>query len=133
MEMIIDETLVFSDIAMEHYLHMDEIVKHLVICQIGSLGHCLEGMQVVVVGFDEVNLNAVCLSTRVMEWHELGAVLMKNIDAAMELLQTMCDAMAAAAVDGSTGTAMPISIKVCIAIDDCDVEEFLESSEGAFM
>jgi len=67
MEMIIDETLVFSDIAMQHYLHMDEIVKHLVICQIGSLGHCLEGMQVVVVGFDEVNLNAVCLSTRVME------------------------------------------------------------------
>jgi len=51
---------------------------------------------------------------------------MKNIDAAMELLQTMCDAMAAAAVDGSTGTAMPISIKVCIAIDDCDVEAFLE-------
>jgi len=68
-EMIIDETLVFSDIAMEHHLHMDETVEHPVICQIGSSGYCLEWTQqavqkVVASGFDEVNLNAECPSTR---------------------------------------------------------------------
>jgi len=46
-----------------------------------------------------------------------GAALVKNIDAAVELLQTtMRDAVAAAAVDGGTGTVIPISIKVRIAV-----------------
>jgi len=71
-EMIIDEMLVFSDIAMEHLLHMDAAVKHPVICQIGSSGHCLEWMpqaiqKVITAGFDKVNLNAECLSMQVAE------------------------------------------------------------------
>jgi len=86
--------------------------------------------KVVTAGFGKVNLNVECLSTWAVERCELGAILMKNINAVVELLQTMHNAMAAVAdgVDsGGIGNAIPISIKVCIAVNDCDLEEFLES------
>jgi len=54
---------------------------------------------------------------------------MKNIDAAVELLQTMHDVTAAAAdgVDsGGIGSAIPISIKVHIAVNHCDLGGFLD-------
>jgi tRNA-dihydrouridine synthase A len=120
-EMVVDDTLVFGDTDMvkNHYLEFDE-AEHPLICQIGSSGYNLEwtedaSKKVRDAGYDEINLNAECPSNKVAVRRQFGAALMKKPDISASILNTM----------RCVEHDIPVSIKVRIAIDEIDAEDFL--------
>ena len=120
-EMVVDDTLVFGDADMvkTHYLEFDE-AEHPLICQIGSSGFNLEwteaaSKKVRDAGYDEINLNAECPSNKVAVRRQFGAALMKKPDMSSGILQTM----------RCVEEDIPVSIKMRIAIDEIDADEFL--------
>ncbi len=65
-------------------------------------------------GFDEINLNVGCPSSRVQE-ASIGACLMKTPEVVAECIDSMRDS-----------TAAPVTVKCRLGVDDLDTSEFLE-------
>jgi tRNA-dihydrouridine synthase A len=90
------------------------------ICQIGgnSPEMCGKATQVVELEYqyDEVNLNIDCPSDRVSGEREFGAILMKKIDVAYSVLESM---------KANATTKTPVSIKCRIGVDDWDNFDFI--------
>ena len=108
-EMVVDETLAFTKNVQEH-LGYDTGTCPLV-CQIG--GNTPEYAKratklVEEFNYVEINLNVDCPSDRVSGKREFGAVLMKQKETCIRMLQAMQE----------TARDIPISIKTRIGIDD---------------
>jgi len=110
-EMVVDETLAYSN-DIENHLGYDENT-HPIICQIGgnSPEFTFKASRAVQdYGYDEINFNMDCPSSRVSVKREFGAVLMKKIDTAVAVMNAMHD----------SAKSIPISVKCRIGIDDFD-------------
>eukprot|EP00536_Pseudo-nitzschia_multiseries_P007086 jgi/Psemu1/324602/estExt_fgenesh1_pg.C_1600014 len=100
------------------HLGYDRSVEHPIVCQIGGIhpAHTAFTSQIVVkeYGYDEVNLNMGCPSNRV-SGKGFGAVLMKNIDGACDLVRSL---------KHNCGN-VPISVKLRIGVDDMEDFDFI--------
>ena len=137
-EMVVDETIVHSPDIDEHLSYQENCyddenddastihVKnetlssssiHPIICQIGGINPDYSGIATKCVekyGYDEVNLNIDCPSSRV-SGKQFGAILMKKIDTALAIVKAMKNNV----------NDIPISVKTRIGIDEHDNLEYL--------
>lgn len=117
-EMVVDETLFFSDNHADH-LFFDETCEHPIVCQIGGnqpmwTAEAVKAMERY--HYDEINLNMECPSNRVADKRGFGAALMKDVSLALEMLESMKDNL----------TTIPISVKTRVGVDDQDDWTYLE-------
>lgn len=117
-EMVVDETLFFSDNPADH-LSFDEECEHPIVCQLGGnqpawAAEAVKAMERF--HYDEINLNMECPSTRVADKRGFGAALMKDVNLAIEMLESM---------KGNV-TTVPISVKTRVGVDDQDDWTYLE-------
>jgi len=93
------------------HLEYDRSMEHPIVCQIGGINpvHTAFTSRIAVeeYGYDEINLNMGCPSNRV-SGKGFGAVLMKNIDRACELVKTL----------RANCKDVPVSVKLRIGVDD---------------
>lgn len=131
-EMVVDETIYYCSRSkssapgtinrekVDIHLDYDRSVEHPIVCQIGGINPVhtafTSKMMVEDYGYDEVNLNMGCPSDRV-SGKEFGAVLMKQVDRACELVKTL---------KGNCGNT-PISVKLRIGVDDDEDFEFIRN------
>lgn len=126
-DMVVDDTIAHSK-QLHDILEPDRNLQNRQVCQIG--GNCPElcgnATQVVelIYGYDEVNLNIDCPSDRVSGEREFGAALMKNVETAYSVLESMQRNVEP--VKGR-GTKTPVSIKCRIGVDDWDDFDFIAS------
>jgi tRNA-dihydrouridine synthase A len=119
-EMVVDETLVFAAQAGQGTLEMHlgyETNEHPIVCQVGGITPDLTAVAVSLVsqyGYDEINLNVDCPSSRVSGKRDFGAALMKQAERTCELLQ---------AIRSHTDT--PFSVKCRVGVDNDDDFEFM--------
>eukprot|EP00978_Attheya_sp_CCMP212_P008346 scaffold19638_cov48-Attheya_sp.AAC.1 len=133
-EMVVDETLAFCEDP-DHHLGLDEETGPL-ICQLGGNHATWSGAAVRLIcerysQYTELNFNMDCPSQRVSGQRQFGAVLMKQVDTAIHVLQEMkTQAASCCFSEGSTGKTngrIIISVKTRIGIDDWDDWDFLVS------
>jgi tRNA-dihydrouridine synthase A len=121
-EMVVDETLIFSDSHDDH-LYFDKTCEHPIVCQLGG-NHpdwAVKAVQVMEdYGYDEINLNMGCPSNRVAGKRGFGAALMKDVDLAVDMVKSM----------KSSVRSTPVSVKIRIGVDEEDSWEFLEDFVG---
>ena len=130
-EMVVDETIYFCSRSksspgiinrekVDVHLDYDRSVEHPIICQIGGIDPLhtafTSKMMAEDYGYDEINLNMGCPSDRV-SGKGFGAVLMKQIDRACELVKTLKE---------NCGN-VPISVKLRIGVDDDEDFEFIRN------
>ncbi len=117
-DMVVDETVAHSE-TLDDILEPDRDLPNVQICQIGGNSPDLCGNATRVVeleyGYDEVNLNIDCPSDRVSGEREFGAALMKKVETAYNVLESM----------ENSKTNKPVSIKCRIGVDDFDDLEFI--------
>ena len=135
-EMIVDETLVHSSNPSEHLCYdefntvnvdtdlvkcndykMKETSSHPIVCQIGGIQPNDTATAIKFVeqfGYDEVNLNIDCPSSRV-SGKQFGAILMKKANSAKAIVCAM----------KKNAKSIPISVKTRIGIDDFDSFDYL--------
>jgi tRNA-dihydrouridine synthase A len=112
--MIVDRAIIFGE--RKRFLKFDPI-EHPVALQLGGNDPKLlaEATKIAVdFGYDEINLNVGCPSTRVKSGN-FGAALMKNID----LVRSCVEAMKASA------GKIPVTVKSRIGVDDQNPDEVL--------
>ncbi len=115
-EMIVDRSIIFGD--RERLLSFNP-KEHPIAIQIGGNDPKLlaEATKIAIdFGYNEVNLNVGCPSSRVNSGN-FGAALMKNVDLVSECVEAMVRAA------GNT----PVSVKSRIGVDNQDPEEILPS------
>ena len=111
--MIVDESLQFNP--EESY---EEPLDESCVCQIGSISvECTSHAMALLRDYKEVNLNMDCPSNRV-QGREFGAILMKKVDKAMDILRAMKD---------NADPSQHISVKCRIGVDELDHWEYIES------
>lgn len=133
-EMVVDETIYYCSRSksksqgaininrekVDVHLDYDRSVEHPIVCQIGGIDplHTAFASRMMAedYGYDEVNLNMGCPSDRV-SGKEFGAVLMKQVDRASELVKTLRE----------NCTSVPISVKLRIGVDDDEDFGFLRN------
>lgn len=122
-DMVVDDTIAHSA-QLEDILEPDRDLPNRQVCQIGgnSPELCGNATQVVelVYGYDEVNLNIDCPSDRVSGEREFGAALMKKVEKAYSVLESMQR-------NTSSAGKTPVSIKCRIGVDDWDNLDFISS------
>jgi tRNA-dihydrouridine synthase A len=120
-DMVVDETIAHSD-TLDDILEPDRDLPNRQVCQIGGNSPKLWGnathVAELVYGYDEVNLNIDCPSDRVSGEREFGAALMKKVETAFTVLESMQH-------NTSEGTRTPVSIKCRIGVDDWDNFDFI--------
>jgi tRNA-dihydrouridine synthase A len=113
-EMVVDETLIYcSDI--DDHLGFDDC-EHPIVCQIG--GNNPEWIYEATLlvkkyGYDSVDLNCECPSSRVASQKEFGAALMRKPH------------IAQAVVDSMRRVDIPVSVKVRIGVDELDSFDYI--------
>ena len=128
-DMVVDETIAHSD-TLDDILEPDRDLPNRQICQIG--GNCPDlcgnATKVVelVYGYDEVNLNIDCPSDRVSGEREFGAALMKKVEVAYNVLESMKNNVSSEETNKNKKTT-PVSIKCRIGVDDLDDLEFISA------
>jgi len=124
-DMVVDDTITHSD-HLDDILEPDRDLKNKQVCQIGGSSPelCGNATQVVVVtyGYDEVNLNIDCPSDRVSREREFGAALMKKVEIAYTVLESM---QRKTSSYDSEGEMTPVSIKCRIGVDELDNFDFI--------
>lgn len=124
-DMVVDETVAHAE-RLDDILEPDRDLPNRQVCQIGgnSPELCGNATRVVelVYGYDEVNLNIDCPSNRVSGEREFGAALMKKVQVAYSVLESMQNNVSS---EGTTTTTTPVSIKCRIGVDDWDNFEFI--------
>ena len=129
-DMVVDETIAHSDV-LQDILEPDRDLPNRQVCQIGGNSPELCGNATSIVelvyGYDEVNLNIDCPSDRVSGEREFGAALMKKVETAYSVLDSMQGNVSAWTTDGEgkTTVATPVSIKCRIGVDDWDDFDFI--------
>jgi len=122
-DMVVDETIAHTE-RLEDILERDRDLPNKQICQIGGNSEelCGKATQVVelIYGYDEVNLNIDCPSDRVSQEREFGAILMKNIDKAYTVLESMQNNI-------SSDRKTHVSIKCRVGVDDWDDLDFISN------
>jgi len=120
-EMCVDETLAFNaddpDQLATHLAMTGGNDERPVVCQIGGIDAKYTAIATRLVesyGYDEINLNMGCPSSKV-KGRNFGAVLMKDIDSAVEILETMNQCVRNTSV----------SVKCRIGIDEFDSMDFI--------
>ncbi|GFH59209.1 FMN-linked oxidoreductase [Chaetoceros tenuissimus] len=114
-EMIVDETLWYSQ-DVDHHLSFSKELSP-IICQIGGRTpeYIAKGVeQMEMYGYDEVNLNIDCPSSRVSGKRKFGAILMHDKETAYEVVQAM----------NENTKEIPISVKTRVGIELEDGEAF---------
>mmetsp|Transcript_4473 Transcript_4473/g.12914 ORF Transcript_4473/g.12914 Transcript_4473/m.12914 type:complete len:808 (+) Transcript_4473:400-2823(+) len=126
-DMVVDETIAHSE-HLDDILEPDRDLPNRQVCQIGgnSPELCGNATRVVelVYGYDEINLNIDCPSDRVSGEREFGAVLMKKIDVAALVLESMQRNVSSSSSSSSL-LSKPVSIKCRIGVDDNDDFDFI--------
>ena len=113
-EMIVDRAIIFGD--RERFLSFNP-KEHPIAVQLGGNDPKLlaEATKIAVdFGYDEVNLNVGCPSSKVNSGN-FGAALMKNIDLVSECVEAMVN----------VGGKVPISVKSRIGVDNQNPDEIL--------
>ena len=117
-EMVVDETIVYTS-HIDHHLAISSPDLHPIICQIGgrSIEYCAEATRVVRrYGYDEINLNVDCPSSRVSGKRQFGAVLM-----AEEHREVCCGVVSAMNKESSNRICLNGSCEETKGSCDCDV------------
>lgn len=89
-EMVVDETIIYSN-NLDYHLAHEEHLKP-IICQIGGRNseYCGQATSIVEkYGYEEVNLNIDCPSSRVSGERKFGAILMKDSQSAYNVVSSM--------------------------------------------
>ena len=124
-EMVVAETLQHCD-PKEYDQHLAfEEGSHPIVCQIGGNVPSEAALATRLVQrykYDRIDLNAECPSDRVTGRREFGAALMKDIDTAVDMVNSM--------VETADSQIMPVSVKTRIGVDDEDNLDFLLSYIG---
>ena len=128
-EMVVDETIYYctrskSDAInrekVDVHLDYDQSLEHPIVCQIGGIDPVHTAFTTRMVaenyGYDEINLNMGCPSDRV-SGKEFGAVLMKQVDRACELVRSL----------KQNSGSVPVSVKLRIGVDRDEDFAFLRS------
>jgi tRNA-dihydrouridine synthase A len=123
-DMVVDETIAHSD-RLDDIIEPDRDLVNRQVCQIGGncptlCGNATQVVEVIY-GYDEVNLNIDCPSDRVSGEREFGASLMKKVEIAYAVLESMQNNV----TSGTKKT--PVSIKCRIGVDDWDNFDFISS------
>lgn len=116
-EMVVDSTIANAK-NLEDHLGYDS-TQHPIICQIGGNDPEMCGKATVVIeryGYDAIDLNIDCPSSRVSGDFEFGAVLLKKVDTAMAVVKAMKE---------NSSNNLPISIKTRVGVDDLDDLDFI--------
>ena len=121
--MIVDETIIHSPDLDSHLAYAPHLSP--IICQIGGKNaeYCAKATSIVEsYGYDEVNLNIDCPSSRVSEKRGFGAILMKECENAYSVVSAM----------NSSVQHIPISVKtrVGIELEDGEILDTLEHLIG---
>ena len=114
-EMIVDETLAHCPDP-DWHLSFDEL-EHPIVCQIGGNNPEHAKLATLLVerhGYDFIDLNCECPSTRVASNREFGAALMKKPHVAEKMIQSICNT-----------ASIPVSVKMRIAVDDFDTLDYI--------
>jgi len=122
-EMVVDETIMHTKHLDHHLAYSPELSP--IVCQIGGrdVSSCSFATKVVErYGYDEVNLNIDCPSSRVSGERKFGAILMKDCEAAYSVVEGMCKSV----------KNVPISIKcrVGIELEDGEILDTFEHLVG---
>eukprot|EP00551_Chaetoceros_affinis_P009510 CAMPEP_0203670792 /NCGR_PEP_ID=MMETSP0090-20130426/6777_1 /ASSEMBLY_ACC=CAM_ASM_001088 /TAXON_ID=426623 /ORGANISM="Chaetoceros affinis, Strain CCMP159" /LENGTH=511 /DNA_ID=CAMNT_0050535735 /DNA_START=98 /DNA_END=1633 /DNA_ORIENTATION=- len=148
-EMVVDETIMFSN-DLDHHLAISSEELHPIICQVGgrSAEYCYKATQIVKeYGYDEINLNVDCPSSRVSGKRQFGAVLMasEHQDTCYDVVAAMKNASEEQRLHGiqsksnndsddnytsNSSRSMTISVKTRVGIETedgtcCDDIEYL--------
>ena len=122
-DMVVDDAIAHSE-RRDDILEPDRDLENRQVCQIGGNNPelCGNATQVVemIYGYDEVNLNIDCPSDRVSGEREFGAALMKKVETAYSILESMQR-------NKSNERRTPISIKCRIGVDDLDNLDFISA------
>lgn len=134
-EMVVDETIAFSD-NLDRHLAIASPNLHPIICQIGgkSSKYCAEATRVVRrYGYQEVNLNVDCPSSRVSGKRLFGAILMadEHQSTCYDVISAMKEASECNLEDDDTmnnstnsnnnnTNSIPISVKTRVGIETMD-------------
>lgn len=103
---------------------------HPIVCQIGGNVPSEAAFATELVhryGYDRIDLNAECPSDRVTGRREFGAALMKDVDAAVDMVRVMIEIVNDIDKRNSNDDddVLPVSVKTRIGVDDDDTLEFL--------
>lgn len=117
-EMVVDNTLIFnahSEERMHHFLGFDDI-EHPIVCQLGGSDPSSMAEAAVLAesyGYNEVNINVGCPSSRVACKGEFGASLMKKPELVRDIVHSI-----------SRQVQIPVTVKTRLGVDDMDTPEF---------
>ncbi|SOV14256.1 dihydrouridine synthase, putative [Plasmodium sp. gorilla clade G2] len=117
-EMIVDNTLLYNLNNLEEHLGFD-INEHPIVCQLG--GCDLNSMSEAAIlveqaGYDEININVGCPSTKVANKGAFGASLMKNPEQVRNIVYEI-----------KKKVQIPVSVKIRTGVDNYDSFEFLKT------
>ncbi len=123
-EMVVDETIVFTN-DLDHHMAISSPNLHPIICQIGgrSSEYCATATQVVRrYGYQEVNLNVDCPSSRVSGKRQFGAILMskEHQQTCYEVVSAMKDSSEFMECENCVTPTVPISVKTRLGIETKD-------------
>jgi len=116
-EMVVDDTLLHNlePEKCDRFLAFHK-TEHPVVCQLGGSDAAKLSQAATVVeryGYDEVNLNCGCPSSRVAGKGEFGCSLMLKKEVVRDIIHAM-----------SRAVQIPVSVKCRLGADDCDSPEF---------
>ncbi|CAB9530851.1 dihydrouridine(20/20a) synthase [Seminavis robusta] len=122
-EMVVDETICFNPEQRDHHLGMTSREAP-VVCQIGGIDTKYTAAATRIIlndysEYSEINLNMDCPSSRV-SGRKFGAILMKDVDTAVEILRTMQQE-----ISSTINTKIQVSVKCRVGIDELDSMEFM--------
>eukprot|EP00593_Proboscia_inermis_P001462 CAMPEP_0171300252 /NCGR_PEP_ID=MMETSP0816-20121228/9034_1 /TAXON_ID=420281 /ORGANISM="Proboscia inermis, Strain CCAP1064/1" /LENGTH=507 /DNA_ID=CAMNT_0011776593 /DNA_START=82 /DNA_END=1605 /DNA_ORIENTATION=+ len=115
-EMIADKTVVNAG-DLDQHLGLTPAL-HPIICQIGGrdASNCAEATRLLEdYGYREVNLNIGCPSNHTSGRRQFGAMLMKQVNTAVEVVSAM----------SSNVKNIPVSVKTRVGVDELDTLEYL--------
>jgi tRNA-dihydrouridine synthase A len=112
-EMVVDETIVHTQ-ELDYHLGYEKKSSHPIVCQLGGSNTNTIRPAVKTIldyGYDEVNINMDCPSNRVAGLRQFGAILMKQMETAEQVVQAMKEA---------ANGQKPISVKCRVGVDELD-------------
>ncbi|SOV22556.1 dihydrouridine synthase,putative [Plasmodium sp. DRC-Itaito] len=117
-EMIVDNTLLYNLNNLEEHLGFD-FNEHPIVCQLGGCDVNSMSEAAILVeqaGYDEININVGCPSTKVANKGAFGASLMKNPEQVRNIVYEI-----------KKKVQIPVTVKIRTGVDNYDSFEFLKT------
>ncbi|SBT70960.1 dihydrouridine synthase, putative [Plasmodium malariae] len=117
-EMIVDNTLLYNLNKLDEYLGFNKN-EHPIVCQLGGCDAISLSEAAILVeqaGYDEINLNVGCPSTKVANRGAFGAYLMKKPEHVRNIVYEI-----------KKKVQIPVSVKIRTGVDEYDSFSFLKS------